>query len=585
MKKNARFMKKMLAVGLSSLCLSTAVFSTGCGPIGTNGGLGGGGGGGNGNITIDTSKAQLYVANLQGGIGGEWLEKVIARFEEAYKDVSFDNGKTVGVQIIPNLEYSVNGAWLLLPTDTYDVYFNESLTYNAYVMQNQLLDLSDVVNAPAKTGPETSESKTIASKMNQDRKDALTAYNGKYYAIPHYEAYRGVSYNVDVFADNFLYFAKNQNNGNNGFVVSKTDAKSSGPNGKSGDYDDGLPATIEEFLKLCEKMAGMGITPFVWPGESTQYCEYLVDAIAASIGGVDAAALPYSYDSNNKQVEVITGFSGGVPTKTKMVINNDNGYYVKQLAGKYYGYQVLEKIIDKIDSYAYKLSNNDTSFTQYDSQEEFIRSALKNQPIGMIIDGNYWWNEAKPAYQRSINSYGDRAKNRNFAWMPMPTAVNESDRVSGAKEPVLTDVMKSYAFVNANIAEDASKVKLAKEFVSFCYSDESLREFTTTTGVAKGLNYELLPTEEAALDSFAKSCWTMRKKATIVPTLSKNRMVIENEMALTHYMHEAVVSGDAYNTPFRGFLDGITAAEYFQGQWVSKNKWTSEYGRYFTEGV
>jgi hypothetical protein len=205
----------------------------------------------------------------------------------------------------------------------------------------------------------------------------------------------------------------------------------------------------------------------------------------------------------------------------------------------------------------------------------------------MIIDGNYWWNEAhnSGAYRRSVNDYGSRAETRNFAWMPMPTAINEIDRASGAKEPVLRDVMRSYAFVNATISDTDYKVKLAKEFVSFCYTDESLREFTVTTGVAKGLDYDLLPEDFNVLDSYGQSCWTVREKGTIIRTLSANRMVMENETALTLNLFDTVVSGDPYNTPFRGFLDGVSAADYFKGQWISSQKWASNYGRYFTEGV
>lgn len=571
-------MKKSLAVCLSVLCTSVAVFGSACKPSATFPG------GGTDNVLVDETKTQLYVSNLQGGIGYEWLQKVIDRFEEAYKDEVFEPG-TKGVQIIPDYEYTVNGAWLILPTDTWEVYFTENFTYNEYVMQNQVLDISDVVKSPAKTGPDTSETETIADKLDAEQKSGLTAYNGNYYAIPHYEAYRGVSYDVDVFETFRLFYAADKENGNDGFIIKTTDKRSAGPNGVSGDYDDGLPATLEEFEKLCDKMVTVGVTPFVWPGSAVAYTEYLVDSIEASIGGAEATALNYTYDSGDKTTKVVTGINGDTITTEDVAITNDNGYYIKQLLGKYYGYQTLEKIIDKIDTYAYSLSNNDSTFTQLASQEEFIFSNLENKPIAMIIDGNYWWNEAKAAYQRSVNQYKDRAIERNFAWMPMPTAVDETDRESGAKEPVLRDVMKSYCFVNANISDKPEKVRLAKEFVSFCYSDESLQEFTTTTGVAKGLDYELTPAQKSSLNAYAQSCWTVREKGTIVRTLSSNRMVIEQERNLLWNVFDATVNGQAYNTPFTAFLGNVSAADYFKGQWISSENWRKNYERYFTVGV
>ena len=49
---------------------------------------------------INKDKTQLHVHNFDGGVGTEWLEKDIARFEEKYKNTSFEEGKT-GVQIVP----------------------------------------------------------------------------------------------------------------------------------------------------------------------------------------------------------------------------------------------------------------------------------------------------------------------------------------------------------------------------------------------------------------------------------------------------------------------------------------------------
>ena len=54
---------------------------------------------------IDKSKTQLYVSNYNGGQGTAWLDAenstddLIGRFEEAYKNVSFEEGKT-GVQVL-----------------------------------------------------------------------------------------------------------------------------------------------------------------------------------------------------------------------------------------------------------------------------------------------------------------------------------------------------------------------------------------------------------------------------------------------------------------------------------------------------
>lgn len=572
--------KKLLTSLCSLFLVGTTVLSTSCKPGGSTGG-----GGNNGDIIIDETKTQLYVSNLQGGIGYEWFQKVIQRFEEKFADAEYTPG-TTGVQIIPEYEYTVNGRWLLLPTDNYDVYFTENLTYNDYVRQDEILDITDVVKAPAKTSSTTTESVTIESKLSADQKEVLTVQKGNYYAIPHYEAYRGVSYDVDLFNENKLFFAANKDNGNDGFIIKTTDAKSAGPNGVSGDYDDGLPATIEEFFKLCDRMVSMTITPLIWPGQTVEYVEYLADAIADNISGADAVRLNFTYDSGANTTEIVTGFTdAGEPIVKNVAITPDNGYLLKQQLGKYYGLEVVEKIISKIDQYAHLLSNNDSNFTQYNSQEEYIYSNLENKPIGMIIDGSYWWNEAKGAYERSVGQYKERATTRNFAWMPMPTAIGEADRQSGAKKPVVRDLMHSYAFINAKVSTDPYRTQLAKDFLSFCYSDESLQEFTMTTGVPKGLNYELTSQQSAALNPFAKSVWEFRKNADVVTAMPSSTITVENEEELLWDLFKTNIVGEAYNTPFYAFIARETAEDYFKGQWITETDWKGSYSQYFTAGV
>ena len=48
---------------------------------------------------IDKTKTQLYVSHFTAGFGNEWIHEMDTKFEEAYKDVSFEDGKT-GVQVI-----------------------------------------------------------------------------------------------------------------------------------------------------------------------------------------------------------------------------------------------------------------------------------------------------------------------------------------------------------------------------------------------------------------------------------------------------------------------------------------------------
>ncbi len=563
-------MKKLLTGILALTFAATPILGAGCGKKDVI-------------EAVDKSKTQLYVSNLKGGIGHEWLDKVKERFEAAYADVSFEDGK-MGAQILIDKDNGVNGAWLMLENSEWEVWFTENMPFNTYVSQGELLDISDVVKAPA-----YGETETIESKLDATQQAGLTAYDGKYYVLPHYEAYRGVSYNASVFEEYRLYFADEKDNGNDGFIIRATDKKAPGPNGIPGDYDDGLPATVEEFLSLIDRMVLVGVTPFVWPGSAVGYTEYIIDSFAEAFMGAAELECNYSFDSGSGKVKVITGFNGNDPIIEEVEITNDNGYLIRQQAAKYYAYQVAQKIFVDVDKYAFSLSNNNSTFTQYDSQEEFLASEFENKPIAMIVDGNYWWREAltSGAYQRTVDSFGDKAleENRNFAWMPLPGVWSAEDGETPKTEPVLRDTMKSYAFINGNIAGKPAKVKLAKAFLSFCYTDESLQEFTTTTGVAKGLDYSLTETQYNSMGSLAKSCWTMKENSSVVRVLSSNRMFIENQYDLTSNLQHSTVSGQAYKMAFTAFRAKVSAKDYFVGTWMTQKEWALDYSKYFVEGL
>ena len=91
-------------------------------------------------------------------------------------------------------------------------------------------------------------------------------------------------------------------------------------------------------------MVSLGITPFVWPGDSVGYTEYLCDVFADNIGGADAVRLNYTYDSGASTTKIITSFdSNGNPVVEDVAITTDNGYLLKQQYGKYYGLEVFER--------------------------------------------------------------------------------------------------------------------------------------------------------------------------------------------------------------------------------------------------
>ena len=58
---------------------------------------------------VNKDQTQLYVFNYDGGVGQEWLESAIEKFEEKYADYEFEPGTgKKGVQVLVTKEKNEN---------------------------------------------------------------------------------------------------------------------------------------------------------------------------------------------------------------------------------------------------------------------------------------------------------------------------------------------------------------------------------------------------------------------------------------------------------------------------------------------
>ena len=110
-------MKKIISI-LLMVCLLLSFFSA-CGP----------------QDTIDETKTQLYVGIFEGGVGTAWLDDLVLGFEEKYKDVSFEQGKT-GVEIKiseSKTDYSNTQLLANMPYRKEEVFIVNDCNYRSFV--------------------------------------------------------------------------------------------------------------------------------------------------------------------------------------------------------------------------------------------------------------------------------------------------------------------------------------------------------------------------------------------------------------------------------------------------------------------
>ena len=128
-------------------------------------------------------------------------------------------------------------------------------------------------------------------KMTEEQRNYFgVTKNGetRYYGIPHYSGYAGFVYTVDLFEKNNWYFTANPLSDalEDQFIYSKTETRSAGPDGKTGTYDDGLPATYEQFFQLCEWISQANKIPVLWSGKhNLDYLNHLITSFATIYPG------------------------------------------------------------------------------------------------------------------------------------------------------------------------------------------------------------------------------------------------------------------------------------------------------------
>ncbi len=470
-------------------------------------------GGARATVEIDNTKTILTVANWNGGVGTEWLNKAIEKFEEQYKDYSFEEGKK-GVQVIigSNNKTTMEGETLkdiILSDDNHDdIFFTEGVFYYWWAQNGKMLDITEYVEQPL---TEFGESESIADKMETDLVEAMKV-DGKIYALPFWQGCYGMVYNATLFDENEWYFAADG---------SFTDAKGNlgaGPDGEVGTYDDGMPATYDDFFKLLDEINDDNCTPIQFPGASQEYLSWVLAELAADNMGYDQFMLNFSFDGTAELVKTDSANYETMTFDTESVqITKENAYELSRQPGIAYAVNFAERLLQNSDYY---VVNNclSGSFKITQSQLEFVRntSVSSKKNVAIMIDGNWWENEATASFQET---YGTKATKHDaeveYKWMPFPKATAEDV----GSENLMVSAMDSYCFIKSNVAEN--KKEAAVKFLQFIHTDAQMTEFTETTGIRKPMDYQI---NTDNMTSFEKSISEAMDASRTVYPMANNEL-------------------------------------------------------------
>jgi len=539
----------------------------------------------------DKNVTVIYVTNFNGGVGTKWFDNAAERFKEKVKGVSYEDGKT-GVRFEVNETMYINAE--NAKTDGTSMYFTQN-SQNVITLSQKglLLDITDIVTEPIEE-----DGRSIEDKLQADNKGFFMR-DGKYYGLPHYEIYSGLSYDVDLFNEYDLYFASVET-GNAvqafptdygiGYFVKKVNdplnpnnkimsKKSCGPDGVFNTKDDGLPSSLSELIILCAKMDTYNIQPITGSGmHFTTYSSHLNCGIWTALAGKEQMRSNFTF---NGEVEVVTGYSTqnafeGInyikkPITEKITLTEATGYKSYDMVSRYYSHAFFE-IAMREGWLSNDISTPTVSHTG--SQRNFIFSGIDDMPkVGMLVEGSYWYNESE-----DVNNFVDytrytRNEHRNVAWMPLPVNVTEPVTEGNGRKTTFLDVSSTSCFINAEVAKNPGLEKACKDFMKFLFTDAELSHFTEESGCAKPMNYELLPEDYNSLSPYFRSLWDLRKESDVVLQYGENNAFRGNRSDLLIYCDTPICQPMGYRSLWMGLKDGKTAQELFEGSRRTAAQW------------
>lgn len=520
---------------------------------------------------------ELKVFNFNGGFGSEWLTALEKRYEAEQGDKKITiNGKVYdGVDVKIESVKKTMEEMATSFTATNHVYFQEDVWYMNYLRGNNIFE--DITEALTADNPYEPGVK-LESKLSNEQKEYYNV-GGKYYGVPHYTGFVGITYDVDLFNNKGFYLKENYTYGGDTSELAlcftkNADEKSAGPDGIKGDEDDGLPTTYDEFFMLCGYMSQRNVMPITWSNNNRQkYLNWFLSSLATSYEGLQSSKLNFTFKGNATSL-ISADDSGKVTALGESAIDSANGYELAKQGGNYYGLSFMEKIVDE-NWYQSKDGTNHT-----DAQDLFIMGDEAGKKTAMLIDGVWWEMEASSTFASLEQSGLKGKKDLNYAFMPLPAATTQKaeerkENISqGKKGYTLLDTHNSLCFIGKGISADEKKIAI--DFIQFANTDKSLTEFSEITDTTKALSYTMSESDKNGLSSFGRSIVSMQERSDIVYTFSSSLFYQNNETTFSDYDEKfnSTVDGKMLTVPVDAFMKGVSAKSYFDGLYTySKEMW------------
>ncbi len=511
--------------------------------------------------SVDENRSQLYVGFFEAGFGRVWFDQAIKEFEDAYKDYSFENGRT-GVQIIDDSRKEPFKPDNLLPNiHNYQnyMYIVSVGNYNKFYDNNVLKEMTGAItekvyddngNVAELSG--TTATKSMKDFLNPDYAN-LVEKDGKYYGIPESYYVPGLFYDADYFDEKALYLTETGEFGAKQRDIDYTKSNpedphcGAGPDGVFGTLDDGMPATYDEFKALLQEIVKKNGIPVTWAGDTTYQARYAFEQFWANYEGADEFRINYTWEGNSVYA-------------TEPVTRDNVAEISSRQKGREYGIQLFYDLVRGEEGKSYYPSDLENR-TYLQAQEDFLRSKRNiDGRIAMFMEGGYWETEARNTFDAmgGANGYGKR----DFRLLPVPNVAGQTN--TNSKEVVVTKGGDSLIFFTEKCTSSKLDVQnaIATKFLQFISSRPQVVKFTANTGACfkpftYGFDGNSLTNEE--ISTFTKYSQSAYKYMCEAMKDGDNAVV---HSAIRHKDRDSLVDS---NNPKFMYFDGTESspAKYF----------------------
>ena len=482
------------------------------------------------------NKTILNIKVFNGGLGYKWLQELANNFQETFKDVSFEEGKTgVYIAFTPNKEFSNLASNMAVGADSEDIYYTSDCNFYNFMDVEVAYNVTDIMTADVYdedgmvslnadgTGWAT-QSKSIADRITVEhtakRLNVGSAEAPEYYALPFDDSTAGIIVDWDLF-------------------------KEQGWNNYNG--IDGMPATITEFYDLLTRIRKKGYSAFIF-STGVQYTRVIQAAVQAQVDGLDTYYDLFSdytgwYDFNED----------GIKTNDEIITPN-TAYKLLDTKGYKAAVEMALKMFEKTSggkTYYDPAVPTGVSFGV--AQQDFLMSKETSQPIAMIFEGEWWENEARATFNamgevNEENAYGKR----EFRMMPIPSfdSTNEEQKYTlGAWTGGAVTIVNE-----KTVAGNRAKEKVAELWLQYQYSAEGLKCFSRHSGATLPLEYELTDAELQELTPFARNLFSLRRDPRVQTVY--NGVSLQNEQ-IRRGAAQLSYTAQISNTNYTGTLFSI----------------------------